>query len=142
MKKPHTSTSRRRRARRSLGGLAVAGGVAVLTFAAAPAMASASTASITGPLTVNGTVHGEAALANVTVIPLVYRGVVATSGVISLGSGNATTHTLKTGAGDLTVTETAKPQQTQSENAKTCQVAYGDDLVIKLDPGVDVRVIP
>jgi hypothetical protein len=134
MKHSHPSTFRRR-VRRSIGGLAVAGGVAALAFAAAPAMASPSTASITGPLTINGTVHGKAALANVTKVPLVYRGVVNTSGVLALGNGHATTHTLKTGAGHLTLTQTAKPAQSQTENAKTCHLSFGQDLALKLDPG-------
>jgi hypothetical protein len=133
MKDSHTTTLRRR-VRRSIGGLVVAGGVAALACAAAPAMASPSTPSVTGPLTLNGSVHGKAALANVTDIPVVYRGVVDTRGILVLGSGNAKTHTLKTPAGNFTLTQTAKAQQNQTENPITCRIAFTEDLALKVDP--------
>ncbi|HEY1732936.1 MAG TPA: hypothetical protein VGG23_00715 [Acidimicrobiales bacterium] len=133
MKDSHPSTLRRR-VQRSIGGLVAAGGVAALAFAAVPAMASPSAPSVKGPLAINGSVRGKAALANAPKIPLDYRGVVTTSGVIDLGNGNATTHTLKTGAGNFVVTQSGKAQQSQTENPKTCHIAFVEDLVVKLDP--------
>src|SRR5579875_1238228 len=138
MKDSSTSTLRRR-LRRSIGGLAVAGGVAALALMAAPALAAPASASVTGPLAINGSVHGAAAVANETKMPLVYRGVVTTSGVLVLGNGNSKTHTLKAKAGDLVVTQTGTPQQSQTENAKTCHVAYTEDLVYKLQPTKSTR---
>jgi len=108
------------------GSLIGAAGATLLVAGGALAIASTGAhTSVTGPEVVSGQVHGKAAIANVTHIPLTIAGVVPTTdrGFV-LGNGGGNTHTLTTPAGKLTVTGTGNPVQTQSVNIKTCRVTF------------------
>jgi hypothetical protein len=62
--------------------------LAASALAMGPALASShasASGEITGPEVIAGTVHGKAALANTTKIPLVWQGLVSTHSVITLG---------------------------------------------------------
>jgi hypothetical protein len=130
-----------RKATLRIGGIVAAAGTA-LTLAtvspafASPAFASAAAKTMTGPEVISGAAHGKAALANVTPIPLTFAGVVATTDHgFTLGPGGGNTHTLMTKAGDLTVTGTAKPVNTQTMNMKTCYFSYTSRQTFKFVPG-------
>jgi hypothetical protein len=122
----------------TLRALAAAGGIAAVALAGLPALASTGPAAkpVTGPEVIAGTVHGKAALANSTIIPLKFAGVVVTSSKVDLGGGGSphkgATKTLKTPAGNLTVMVTAKPQSTQSLNPKTCRESFAQDIVVSV----------
>lgn len=108
------------------GSLIGAAGAIVLLVGGGSAVASAGAhTSVTGPEVVSGEVHGKAAIASTTHIPLTLAGVVATTdrGFV-LGNGSSNTHTLATAAGNLTVRGTSKQYVTQSMNAKTCRFSY------------------
>jgi hypothetical protein len=110
--------------------LAVAGGVAALVLAGAPALASSGAAShpITGPETAYGAVYGKAATANNPTIPVAWRGLVNAHGVFSPGTSGppkkGQQHTFTTSAGDLTVVVTAAPTSSQSFNAAACHFSF------------------
>lgn len=115
-------------------GTIVAAGAAAMMLAVPAALAGTHTAaSVTGPEVISGTVHGAAAVAKTPHIPLTLQGVVPTSdpGFV-LGGGHATTHTLKTKAGNLVVHQTATPTQSQSLNKTTCRVTFINDLVLSV----------
>jgi hypothetical protein len=123
--------------RLALGGLAAAGSLAALTLAAVPALASAHPAGssgITGPELIAGTIHGKKALANVSKIPLQWQGVVTTHSVIVLGGGGSPKKgqekSLPSPAGKLVVQVSAKPQQMQSMNAKTCKFTFSEYIPV------------
>jgi hypothetical protein len=105
------------------GGLIAAAAAALLVAGGGLAVASASSsASVSGPEVVSGAVHGKAALANVTHIPLTLAGVVGTTDRgFALGPGGGNTHSLATPAGKLTVRGTGKQAQTQTLNPKSCR---------------------
>jgi hypothetical protein len=109
------------------GGLAGAAGAVLLLAGAGLAMASsAAHTSVTGPEVVSGAVHGKAAIANNTHIPLHLSGVVVStdrSFVLSGGPSNAE-HTLTTPVGKLTVKPKSQQHGTQTANAKTCRVTF------------------
>lgn len=109
--------------RMKLAAVAVAGGAGALVLAGGPAVASVH-ASATGPEVIYGQVHGKAALANAPVVPLKFRGVVRTRGVVNLGGpGNARNHTIPTRAGKYAVRLTSR-HAAQSVNQMTCRVVY------------------
>lgn len=108
------------------GSLIGAAGAILLVAGGGFAVASPGAhTSVTGPEVVSGEVHGKAAIASTTHIPLTLTGVVATTdrGFV-LGNGGGNTHTLSTAAGKLTVRGTGKQHDTQSMNAKTCRFSY------------------
>ncbi|MGO8883755.1 MAG: hypothetical protein ACLPUO_15370 [Streptosporangiaceae bacterium] len=122
--------------------LAAVGAAAALALAAGvPALASshaAASKSVTGPEVLAGAVHGKAALANTTRIPLAWRGLVNTHSVAVLGGGGpkkGQTHSFPSGAGKLTVRVTAKPTVTQFVNKKTCRFSFTQDIVVKVVGG-------
>jgi hypothetical protein len=118
-----------------LAAVAVAGAASV-GLAGVPALASSqATASktVTGPEVIAGAVHGKRALANNTIIPLRLLGVVNTRSVVNLGGSGphkGSTKTLHTGAGNLTVRVTSKPQSSQSLNKRTCRFSFTEDIVL------------
>jgi hypothetical protein len=94
-------------------------------------------ASVTGPEVISGAVHGKAAIANTTHIPLRLAGVVATTDrgfVLGNGPSNSD-HTLKTAAGKLTVRPTSKQRNTQSMNLKTCHFSFTSTQQFSFVPG-------
>jgi hypothetical protein len=120
--------------------LAATAGVGAVMLAAVPALASTSpTPSVTGPEVISGTVHGKAALANAPVIPLKLTGVVAATSKVNLGGKGSPqkgdTKDLITTAGKLTVEVTAKPQNTQSINPKTCAASFAQYLQVTIVGG-------
>ena len=109
--------------RMKLATIAVAASASALVLAGGPALASTH-ASTTGPEVIFGQVHGKAALANAPVVPLKFRGVVRTRGVVNLGGpGNARNHTIPTRAGKYAVRLTSR-HMSQSVNKMTCRVAF------------------
>ena len=135
-----------RKATQRIGGIVAAAGTALTLATVGPAFAStafastafASTAAktMTGPEVITGSAHGKAALANVTPLPLTLAGLVATTEPgFKLGPGGGNTHTLMTKAGDLTVTVTGKPMNTQTTNTKTCYFTYTSRQTLKFVPG-------
>src|SRR5487761_1393213 len=108
--------------------------LAALTAAGVAALASShanTSTAITGPELISGTVHGKAALANTSVIPLAWRGLVNTYSVLTLGGGGPHPGDMKTlgsPVGKLTVMVTTKPTQRQSFNAETCRLTFTQDI--------------
>ena len=107
-------------------GLIGAAAAVLLVAGGGLAVASAgSSASVSGPEVVSGTVHGKAALANTPHIPLTLTGVVSTRDrSFVLGNGHSNTHTLVTAGGKLGVKGSGKQTSSQSVNSKTCHVTY------------------
>ena len=109
------------------GGLAGAAGAILLLAGGGMAIASsAAHTSVTGPEVVSGAVHGKAAIAETTHIPLRLSGVVATTDrgfVLGNGPSNAD-HTLSTRAGKLTVRPEGKQHNTQTLNPRTCRFSF------------------
>ncbi len=86
----------------------------------------------------SGSLHGKAALANAPVVPLKLTGLVATRSSIWAAAAPRTragTKTFKTPEGNLTVVVTAKPQTTQSLNAKTCRESFTQYVVASVVGG-------
>jgi hypothetical protein len=123
-----TTPRLRGRLGRSLAALAVAAGTGTFVLAGGTALAAPAGAggSITGPETISGTVRGEAALANVTIIPLKFQGIVVTTGKIDLGSQS---NTLTTAVGKLVVDKTGT-QQSQTANSTTCRETYTNYVTV------------
>jgi hypothetical protein len=121
--------------------LAATAGAGAILLAAGPALAASSSPapSITGPEVISGSVHGKAALANAPIIPLKLTGVVAATSKVNLGGNGAPkkgdTKDLITTAGKLTVEITAKPQNTQSINPKTCAASFAQYLQVAIVGG-------
>ncbi len=125
--------------RTKLAAAAVAGATAVTLFAGGSALAGthASTSRpVTGPEVIAGVVHGKAALANTTIIPLRWLGVVGTRSVIHLGGGSGPhkggVKTLRSRAGNLTVMVTSKPTTRQSVNTRTCRFSFRQDIPLRV----------
>lgn len=125
--------------RTKLAAAAVAGATAVTLFAGGSALAgthASASRSVTGPEVIAGVVHGKAALANTTVIPLRWLGVVGTRSVIHLGGGSGPhkggVKTLKSRAGNLTVMVTSKPTTRQSVNTRTCRFSFRQDIPLRV----------
>jgi hypothetical protein len=109
--------------RMKLASVAMAGGAAALILAGGPALASTH-ASTTGPEVIYGQLHGKAALANAPLIPVKFRGVVKTRGVVNLGGpSNAKNHKIPTPVGKYAVRLTSDHSST-SLNKRTCRVRY------------------
>ena len=105
-----------------LGAVAVAGSAGALVLAGGPAVAS--THATTGPEVIYGQVHGKAALANAPLVPLKFRGVARTYGVVNLGGpGNARNHTIPTRAGEYALRLTST-HMSQSVSKMTCRAVY------------------
>jgi hypothetical protein len=116
-------------------------GTATIGLAGAPALASSQPGAgtgRTGPEVIAGAVHGKQALLNAPVIPLRLAGVVNTRSVVNLGGRGphkGATKTLRTGAGNLTVMVTRRPQNTRSLNAKTCRFSFSTDIRVTVVGG-------
>ena len=112
----------------------VVAGTATVALAGVPALASSQPSAgkaRTGPEVIAGAVHGKKALVNAPVIPLRLVGVVNTRSVVNLGGRGphkGSTKTLRTGAGNLTVMVTRRPQNTRSLNTKTCRFSFATDI--------------
>src|SRR5262249_35933366 len=94
--------------RMKLAAIAASGGVAALMLVG-PAVASVpagSPAWTTGREVVHGQLHGKAAWIQATRsnprIPVKFRGVVRTHGIVSLGNASSTTHSIRTRVGRFT----------------------------------------
>jgi hypothetical protein len=80
-----------------------------------------------------GAVHGKKALLNAPTVPLRLAGVVNTRSAVNLGGRGphkGSTKTLRTGAGNLTVMVTSRPQNTHSRNTKTCRFSFATDITL------------
>jgi hypothetical protein len=107
-----------------IGGIAAAGGAALL-LAAGPALASTSArAWVTGPESISGSAFGKAANANNPRIPLVLRGVVTTTDRNFVLGGKGSTHTLRTPAGRLTVRGIGRQHTTEAANPRVCHLTF------------------
>jgi hypothetical protein len=122
--------------RRKLAAIATVSAVSVALAAGVPALASsrpAASTAVTGPEVIAGAVHGKKALANATIIPLTWRGLVNTHSRINLGGKGphkGSSLTLKTPAGKFAIKVTRKPQSRQAFNGKTCRFSFTEDIVI------------
>lgn len=121
--------------RMKLAAVAVAGAASVALVAGVPALASSHAGTaVTGPEVISGTVHGKAALAQTTRIPLRWQGLVTTHSVINLGGGGGphkgSVKTLNSPAGNLTVMVTSKPTHSQNFNKKTCRFSFTQDIPV------------
>ena len=114
------------RLRVKLGALAVAGSTAVLVLAGGPALAS--TKSVTGPEVISGAVYGEAALANIPVIPVKFRGTVGAHGTLTPSGSKSHTQTVVSSAGNIVLHGAGYDHTTQTENPKTCLVTFTENL--------------
>jgi hypothetical protein len=123
--------------RMKLAALGVAGGTAALLLAGIPALASShsATATITGPESAYGAVHGKRATSENPVIPLKWLGLVTGTGKFS-PNGPAPkmgqTHTFVTSAGKLKALVTATPTNTESVNLKACHFSYTTYVVFSV----------
>jgi hypothetical protein len=119
------------RFRMKIAALAVASSAAALVLAATPALASGPEAptAITGPESAYGVVYGK--LATIPVIPMGWRGLVATHGVF-VPRGNVPKKgqnvTFRTWAGKLVTVVTATPTTSQTFNLKTCYFTDTTDV--------------
>jgi hypothetical protein len=120
-------------------GLIGAAGAVLLVAGGGFAVASTGAhTSVTGPEVVAGVVHGKAAIANTTHIPLTLSGVVRTTDrgfVLSPGGNPNSDHTLKTTAGKLIVHPTGKQHSSQTMNAKTCHFSFTERQTFTFVPG-------
>lgn len=94
--------------------------------------------SVTGPEVVSGVVHGKAAIANTTHIPLRLTGVVRTTDhgfALGPGGNSNSDHTVKTAAGELVVHPTGKQHSSQTMNAKTCHFSFTERQTFTFVPG-------
>lgn len=126
--------------RMKLAGLvaASAASAALITGGTAAASTQASSKTVTGPEVIAGTVHGKAAFAKVTVIPLAWVGLVRTHSVISLGGSGphkGNTKTLKSPAGNLSVMVSSKPTSHQKLNTRTCRITFRQDIPVTVVGG-------
>jgi hypothetical protein len=109
--------------RMKLAAIAVAGSAVTLVLAGGPAVASTH-ASTTGPEVIYGQLHGKAALANAPLVPVKFRGVVNTHGVVNLGGpGSAKNHKIPTPVGKYAIRLTSE-HSSMSLNKRTCRVRY------------------
>jgi hypothetical protein len=106
--------------RLKLAAMAVAGSTAVLVLAGGPAVAGTH-ASTTGPEVIFGQLHGKAALVNAPLVPVKFRGVVNTHGVVNLGPSTSKNHTIPTPLGKYAVHLTSEHSR-MSVNKATCRV--------------------
>lgn len=114
--------------RMKLGAVAVASAASLaLTLAPAIAPAMASTqASATGPEVVHGALHGKAAWiqggkANPKV-PVKFRGLVRTRGVVGLGGSKSRNHTIRTRAGKFSVRVGRQHHSQRVLNPRLCRL--------------------
>jgi hypothetical protein len=121
--------------RMKLAAMAVAG-TATVALGGVPALASSQASAgqtRTGPEVIAGAVHGKKALLNAPTVPLRLAGVVNTRSAVNLGGRGphkGSTKTLRTGAGNLTVMVTSRPQNTHSRNTKTCRFSFATDITL------------
>ena len=118
-------------------------GASALFLAVVPAQASTAGHGHGGQVSGNeilfGSVRGPAAISNAPVIPLTLRGLVNTSGAVSLGGPpNATRHTVFTRAGRLVVVTTSKPMQSSSVNPRNCFAVFTQQQAFKVVGGTAV----
>ncbi len=110
--------------RMKLGAVAAAS-AASLALTVAPALASTQ-AGATGPEVVHGALHGKAAWiqggkANPKV-PVRFRGLVRTRGVVSLGGSKSRTHTIRTRAGKFSVRVIKERDSQRVLNPRICRL--------------------
>jgi hypothetical protein len=124
--------------RMKLATAAVTGAATVALAAGVPALASSHASgskSITGPEVIAGAVHGKKALANATIIPLHWRGLVNTHSVINLGGRGphkGSVKALRSPAGNLTVKVTSKPHASQVFNTRSCRFTFTQDIPLTI----------
>lgn len=114
--------------RMKLGAVAVAS-AASLALAVAPAVAgtmAGTRPSITGREVVYGALHGKAAWVQGSKanpkVPVRFRGVVRTRGVVGLGSSKARTHTIRTRAGKFSVRIIRSRSSQRVLNPRICRM--------------------
>lgn len=103
----------------------------VALMLAGPAVASVpagSPAWITGRELVHGQLHGKAAWVQATKanprVPVKFRGVVRTRGVVGLGNSSSSTHSIRTRVGKFTVRIIRMSQRAKVLNPKLCRLQF------------------
>jgi hypothetical protein len=124
-----------------LAAVIAASGAAVL-LAGGPALASTPAAHpgwVTGPEVVHGALHGRAAFIEatkrVTRIPVKFRGVVSTRGVVVLNNSNSRHGSIRTGAGRFAVRFLRSHQHAKVLNRRICRIEVTDHVVFRVRPG-------
>lgn len=128
--------------RMKLAAVIVASGAAVL-LAGAPALASTTPAAhpawVTGPEVVHGALHGRAAFIEatrrVTRIPVRFRGVVNTRGVIALNGSGSRHGSIRTLVGRFAVRLLHSHQHARVLNRRICRVAFTEHVIFRVRPG-------
>ena len=127
--------------RMKLAAVIVASGAAVL-LAGAPALAgtpAAHPAWVTGPEVVHGALHGRAAFIEatrrVTRIPVRFRGVVSTHGVIALNGSGSRHESISTRVGRFAVRLMHSHQHARVLNRRICRLAFTEHVTFAVRPG-------
>jgi len=114
--------------RMKLAAVAASGGAAALMLAG-PAVASVpagSPAWTTGREVVHGQLHGKAAWIQATTsnprIPVKFRGMIRTHGVVGLGNPSSSTHSIRTPVGKFTVRIIRMSQRAKVLNPRICRL--------------------
>jgi hypothetical protein len=128
--------------RMKLTALAVAASAASLVLAGGPASASTSTQSVhpawfTGLEVIHGQLHGRAAFVQASKnnprLPVRFRGVVRTHGVVGLGSSKSKTHSIRTPVGRFTVRGISQHTRARILSRASCrlQITVTSRLVMR-----------
>jgi len=127
--------------RMKLAALVAAGSAASLVLVGGPAGASthaARPAWTTGREVVHGALHGRAAWIqggkNNPRVPVKFRGVVHTHGVVGLASSKARTHAIRTPAGWFTVRLTSDHNSRKVLNRAICRLQYTTTSTLVMRP--------
>ena len=121
--------------RMKLAAVAVAS-AASLALTLAPAMASTQ-ASATGHEVVHGALHGKAAWIQAgkanPKVPVRFRGLVRTRGVVGLGGSKSRTHTIRTGAGKFSVRVIKTHHSQRVLNPRICRLQYKNSFTFTMN---------
>ncbi len=124
-----------------LAAVIVASGAAVLV-AGAPALAgtpAAHPAWVTGPEVIHGALHGRAAFIEasrrVTRVPVRFRGVVNTRGIVALNGSMGRHGSIRTLAGRFAVRFIHSHQHFRVLNRRICRAEFTDHVVFAVRPG-------
>ena len=127
--------------RMKLAAVIAASGAAVL-LAGGTALASTPAthpAWVTGAEVVHGALHGRAAFIEaskrVTRIPVKFRGVVHTRGVVALNNSKSRRGSISTVAGRFAVRFIQSHQHARVLNRRICRIAFTDHVVFRVRPG-------
>jgi hypothetical protein len=127
--------------RMKLAAVIAAGGAAVL-LAGGPALAStpaAHPAWVTGPEVIHGALHGRAAFIEAsrknTRVPVRFRGIVRTRGVVGLSGSSGKHGSIRTAKGRFAVRFIRSHRSYRVVNRRICRAEFTDSVVFIVRPG-------